>query len=82
MSQQDYKPNSVLSDYLSVRDITIGIKRTTFLRQQVKKSINESSRLYPELVEGFVLAPNKDLAVSVQSCNWNRPVIRPGALLF
>jgi len=56
-----------------VRDIAIGIKRTTFLRQQVKKSINESSRLYPELVEGFVLAPNKDLAVSVQFFNWSRP---------
>jgi len=26
--------------------------------------MNEFSRLYPELVEGFVLAPNKDLAVS------------------
>ena len=53
LSQQDYKPNSVLCDYLSVRDITIGIKRTTF---------NRLSSCAP--IVCFVLAPNKDLAVS------------------
>ena len=30
----------------------------------------------------FVLAPNKDLAVSLPSFNWNRPVIRQGASTF
>jgi len=38
MSQQDYKPNSVsafaVSDYLSVLDIAVGIKRTTLLLWQ------------------------------------------------
>ena len=57
MFQQDCKPNSVLCDYLSVHNITTGIKRTTF---------NRILRRNPIIC--FVLAPNKDLAVSFLHC--------------
>jgi len=60
-------------DYLSGTNIAVCLWSGTMLRLTLAnyfapslnlKFIDEFFRLYPELVEGFVLAPNKDLAVS------------------
>ena len=68
--QQDYKPNFVLCDHLSAHSIALRVKRTTF-----------NLFYWWNNNQGFVLAPNKDLAVSAQSFNWNRPnPLRDGRL--
>jgi hypothetical protein len=76
LSQQDSKPNSVLCDHLS--------KRTTFCLQQVQAKHPNGLRtlVYPEPVEGFVLAPGKDLAVSLPALLQVSPALGGGAQPF
>ncbi len=64
-----------MCDYLSVLSIATGIKRTTFLPKQVPNPRMNFTGFKPMLAKGFVLAPNKDLAVSAPYHYENIPLL-------